>query len=1094
MAPSATVGTLRAVLEADASKFTAALDDVNAKTSLFSRDFTKMGASVQQVGEAFTNALVRDFTSINKLTKEFSGAGTAKAADELAAAIGRVGGADKLTASEQQRVNAQVTEALAKYKALGQEAPAHLLKLAEATKQVAAKTETLGGSFTKVFSSLQNVAGLFGIGLGAGAVVGAVKSAVEDASHINDLSEKLSVSTEKIQRWSFALSQTGGSIDNVDTSLSFMNKTLGAGAQGTVDLIASMGFKLNELRAQKPEDTFEQIVKAIAAMPNPLDQSRAAVELFGKSGQDLLPSIREGFLEIAASADVMADKSIQALDRIGDEWDRFVKRQEKNLGDLAGTIAATLNRESDVDRLMHARGGPKAGWTFERINAMSDSELQAAIKVLDALEAADKRYEDQVKKTTTAVALGHTQFQYATKDQLAALPGIELTTTAQKAAAAAAQKAADELRKALEVRRDALARLTESYDDLSPKVKQAIADALDHHRSIEDVSVAYGVNKGAVTEYARILQDQIAAQQALNDASVKDLHTTWESIGAGDVKKQVLVQVTANTWKLVDATEALDQKFLNSQIHWELGPETLNHGLQKVDDTLGQIGRSFEQMATIAGDSFGVILRGIGLSVVGLDQLEKASANFAKDGATSTDQWKASLQAAGPLLQAFSFGVSALNKRMEEHNSVVDQFIALGGESGILTADYGYVAGFDLLSDRFQQIKGQLYAIGAAGRQMWAELEAQAGGTDTVGTAAIIARINAALGGIIAKKSSAAAAHAALLSAYGLTSSKDTAASLLRDFDTLKGDGFSQTSIASAMASRVSALIVQAEKLGEKLPEALRPLLITLAQTGQLSDEAKAALMGVTAAPGIDWKAEEEAASKYGISLEKLGRQFDTAKLSAGAQQLVDDFKLLTSHGEDVGEVMNHMQKDVQGIVDKALKLGVDVPDSMKPMLQSFVDAGLLVDDHGEKLKDLGRINFAKPIEEAVQSLIDKIGELIDTLKDPKITDFGKAFTNPKTGKAVGVTLFPEGDATTTPQWPVMDTPLMAVSSPGLVRVNPGDVVGMPALTPAAFRGGDSGGPVLQVIGIEDYLRSGGDAVLTRAVVGYKQRRGLGRG
>ena len=59
-----------------------------------------------------------------------------------AEAVGRIGGAAKLTEAEQRKVNRTVEEAIAKYRALGQEAPAHLQKLAGETKQVAAATES----------------------------------------------------------------------------------------------------------------------------------------------------------------------------------------------------------------------------------------------------------------------------------------------------------------------------------------------------------------------------------------------------------------------------------------------------------------------------------------------------------------------------------------------------------------------------------------------------------------------------------------------------------------------------------------------------------------------------------------------------------------------------------------------------------------------------------------------------------------------------------------------------------------------------------------------------------------------------------------
>ena len=68
-----------------------------------------------------------------------------------AKAIEGVGGASQLTAAEQKKLNAQVTEAIAKYRALGQEAPKSLTDLANATAQVEKKTSGIGSVLLSTF-------------------------------------------------------------------------------------------------------------------------------------------------------------------------------------------------------------------------------------------------------------------------------------------------------------------------------------------------------------------------------------------------------------------------------------------------------------------------------------------------------------------------------------------------------------------------------------------------------------------------------------------------------------------------------------------------------------------------------------------------------------------------------------------------------------------------------------------------------------------------------------------------------------------------------------------------------------------------------
>src|SRR5688500_1562773 len=125
--------------------------------------------------EKAINSLVSHQKRVSDLFSEFSGDKAIRGANELATAIGKVGGASKLTAAEQAHVNRTVTEALAKYKALGIEAPAALTKLANETKQVGQAMTTAAAPTSAFVDHFKGVvAGM----LTATAVIGTVRMAV----------------------------------------------------------------------------------------------------------------------------------------------------------------------------------------------------------------------------------------------------------------------------------------------------------------------------------------------------------------------------------------------------------------------------------------------------------------------------------------------------------------------------------------------------------------------------------------------------------------------------------------------------------------------------------------------------------------------------------------------------------------------------------------------------------------------------------------------------------------------------------------------------------------------------------------------------
>jgi hypothetical protein len=144
-----------AQFQADFSRWDKALSD--AKTGL--KSFELVGKSVQN--------------QLTKMTNGFSGATIQKEAAIAVTAVKAVGGATKLTEAEQRKVNATVTEAIAKYHALGQQAPAELKKLAAETKQVEKQTSLLGSTAVKVGALM---AGAFTLGAVTAAISKTVAS------------------------------------------------------------------------------------------------------------------------------------------------------------------------------------------------------------------------------------------------------------------------------------------------------------------------------------------------------------------------------------------------------------------------------------------------------------------------------------------------------------------------------------------------------------------------------------------------------------------------------------------------------------------------------------------------------------------------------------------------------------------------------------------------------------------------------------------------------------------------------------------------------------------------------------------------------
>lgn len=143
-------------------------------TARFLADFSEFATAVDQAETRladFRTGAKDVETALARVATSFSGKDILQQATLAAKAIEDIGGVTKLTASEQARLNATMTEAIAKAQALGQSAPQSWRALADATqnagKETAGFSGVLSGAIGRIgewaagFLTAQAVMGIF---------------------------------------------------------------------------------------------------------------------------------------------------------------------------------------------------------------------------------------------------------------------------------------------------------------------------------------------------------------------------------------------------------------------------------------------------------------------------------------------------------------------------------------------------------------------------------------------------------------------------------------------------------------------------------------------------------------------------------------------------------------------------------------------------------------------------------------------------------------------------------------------------------------------------------------------------------------------
>ena len=219
-----------------------------------------------------------------------------------------------------------------------------------ATQAMTGAMDEFGVKSVNTMDNVANEAGGLSVSLGqiGGAIAAAftvqqvtafIGNVVETANKVGDLSVKLGISTEAVQRFQFAAEQGGTTIDNVGRSIQTMNDKLSEGGKGTIAALGQLGLDINKLRDSSPEQAFINIGDAIAGIENPMDRTRIAMELFGKSGSENIQMFLNGIKKVSDDTKVMSEETIARLKDASDAWTRFKNSLVIHTGEALGAVA-----------------------------------------------------------------------------------------------------------------------------------------------------------------------------------------------------------------------------------------------------------------------------------------------------------------------------------------------------------------------------------------------------------------------------------------------------------------------------------------------------------------------------------------------------------------------------------------------------------------------------------------------------------------------------------------------------------------------------------------------------------------------------------
>lgn len=290
-----------------------------AVTAKFQADFSSFLSAIDKAEVAlvdFSKGANKVETSLNRMVDNFSGRKLIQEASLMTIAIEKAGGTSKLTARELETVGAKANDAADKMRRLGYEVPAGLQKLADETKGATR-------SFDGLTKSISGIASAFGIVFGAAAVVNFGKQLLDDADALTKLHDVTGISIEGLQRFQIAGDDAGNTLDEITSAIVKMEDKLASGDKSAVSALKKLGISFEDIKGLSPENQFTAISRAMQEIQDPAEQVNIAIDLFGKAGANILPTLKRGFDDLTDSTQVWSEETVKAWDDAGDAIARW---------------------------------------------------------------------------------------------------------------------------------------------------------------------------------------------------------------------------------------------------------------------------------------------------------------------------------------------------------------------------------------------------------------------------------------------------------------------------------------------------------------------------------------------------------------------------------------------------------------------------------------------------------------------------------------------------------------------------------------------------------------------------------------------------
>lgn len=217
---------------------------------------------------------------------------------------------------------------------------ANLARFTSSIDKATADLNKFQSNASRVAGQIKNSFGFLAAGLSMAGFTAFVKSSIDLADNLNDLSQKLGVSVEKLAGYRLAAESSGTSMEGMATAAKALSKNIAENDP----LLGALG-----ITARDVDGALVQLADVFAVLPDGADKTAIALRLMSKSGSDMIPMLNGGgaalrrMIEDGQKLSGITRETAQAADAFNDNLAKLKVSAEGAGVAIGGPLVSALN-------------------------------------------------------------------------------------------------------------------------------------------------------------------------------------------------------------------------------------------------------------------------------------------------------------------------------------------------------------------------------------------------------------------------------------------------------------------------------------------------------------------------------------------------------------------------------------------------------------------------------------------------------------------------------------------------------------------------------------------------------------------------------